>query len=235
MRATLTLERQAMDAFLKVHDDAVTGALTMFDRVIFRGYLSNLFPEGATARFLARQGVLPKDFAPFVEQTTAALKTHVQELAAAAGRPYEYLEAAPTKASGVSKEDRARALAERDAIQEGLICFFAVLEPCKSFVVHGDRATHKLVVRRQSRKCLHFYPYLLEAEIGFMHVRLQSWFPFDVQIYLNGRKQGAAQYRRRPALGADGQGRGQLLALLSGRSTDQSPFPGHLGARVGAR
>ena len=177
-----------MNAFLKVHEDEIAGALTMFDRVIFRGYLSNLFPEGAFARFLARQGVLLKDFAPFVEQTTAALKAHVQQLAEAAGRPYEYLESATTKASGVSKEDRARAMAERDAIHAGLICIFAVLEPCKSFVVHGDRATHKLVVRRQSRKCLHFYLYFLDAEFGFMHVRLQSWFPFDVQIYLNGRE-----------------------------------------------
>ena len=177
-----------MDEFLQVHQDAVEGTLTMFDRLIFRGYLSQLFPEGAFARFLTRNGVLLKDFAPFVQRTSAELKAHVEQLAQEAGRPYEYLAAATTKASGESKEDRARAIAARDGITAGLICVFAVVEPCQSFVVQGHRATQKLVVKRQRRKCLHFYLYFLDAEFGFMHVRLQSWFPFDMQVYINGRE-----------------------------------------------
>ena len=177
-----------MDEFLKVHQAAIEGTLTMFDRLIFRGYVSNLFLEGAFACFLARNGVLLKDFGGFVQQTSAALKAHVQQLAQAAGRPYEYLTSASTKASGQSKEDRARLIAERDQVTEGLIGVFAVLEPCQSFVVQGDQASGKLVVRRKPRKCLHFYLYFLDAEFGFMHVRLQSWFPFDLQVYLNGRE-----------------------------------------------
>jgi hypothetical protein len=141
-----------MDEFLKVHEATIEGTLTMFDRVIFRGYISNLYPDGAFARFLARNGVLLKDFSGFVQQASADLKAHVQQLAEAAGRPYEYLAAASTKASGQSKEDRARLIAERDHLTEGLICVFAVLEPCQSFVVQGDRASGKLVVRRKPRK-----------------------------------------------------------------------------------
>jgi hypothetical protein len=163
-----------MDEFLKVHQAAIEGTLTMLDRLIFRGYVSNLLPEGVFARFLARNGVLLKDFAGFVQQTTAALKVHVLQLAQAAGRPYEYLAAASTKASGASKEDCARLIAERDQVTEGLICVFAVLEPCQSFVMQGDRASSKLVVRRKPRKCLHFYRYFLDAEFGVMQVRLQS-------------------------------------------------------------
>ncbi len=177
-----------MDDFLQAHEDAIEGTVTMFDRLIFRGYLSNLFPDGAFARFLRANGVLLKDFGVFAEQTSAGLKAHVEQLAAAAGRPYEYLESATTKASGESKEDRARAIATRDHLGEGLICVFAVVEPCQSFSVQGNRAAQKLVVTRKRRKCLHFYLYFLDAEFGFMHVRLQSWFPFDLQVYINGRE-----------------------------------------------
>jgi hypothetical protein len=88
-----------MDDFLKTHADAIEGTLTMFDRLIFRGYLSNLFPDGAFARFLSANGVLLKDFSGFVQQTSVELKAHVEQLAADAGRPYEYLESATTKAS----------------------------------------------------------------------------------------------------------------------------------------
>ena len=37
------------------------------------------------------------------------------------------------------------------------------------------------------RKCLHYYFYYLDREFGLMHVRLESWLPFSIQVYVNGR------------------------------------------------
>jgi hypothetical protein len=50
---------------------------------------------------------------------------------------------------------------------------------------------------RQRRKCLHFYLYLIDPEMGFMHVRIQSWFPFLIQIYVNGREWLSRQLDKR--------------------------------------
>jgi hypothetical protein len=177
-----------MKTFLSIHQDAIVGTLTMFDRVIFKGHLTMLFPDGAFARFLWRQGVLLKEFKPYVEGVTQELKAHAQEVARQADRPFIYLQSAMTKAKGQSKEDLARAIAEEDGITEGLICVFSVLEPCSTFSVRGNRKTHKLEVVRRRTKCLHFYFYLIDPELGFMHIRLQSWFPFSIQIYINGHE-----------------------------------------------
>jgi hypothetical protein len=87
----------------------------------------------------------------------------------------------------------ARRIAERDGIEEGLVCVLAVVEPCSSFAVRGNRETHKLEVVRKWRKCLHFYFYQIDPEFGWMHIRLQSWFPFTIQIYVNGRERLARQ------------------------------------------
>jgi hypothetical protein len=111
---------------------------------------------------------------------------HIQGLAAVAGRPYEYLARNYTKATGHSKEDLARQIAERDWITSGLICAFAALEPCWSFDVVGDRATHRLQVVRRKRVCRQFYLYLIDDQLGFCHIKLQSWFPFEIQIWCNG-------------------------------------------------
>lgn len=43
------------------------------------------------------------------------------------------------------------------------------------------------MVRRKT-KCLHFYFYYLDAEPGFIHIRLQSRFPFQIQVYVKGRE-----------------------------------------------
>jgi hypothetical protein len=186
-----------MTPFETLHQEQLLGKLTHFDRLIFKGHLTSLFPDGAFRSFLSRQGVLLKEFGRYVERATDEIKAHAQELAKESGRPYEYLANASTKASGFSKEERARAIASRDGVREGLVAVFSTLEPCTSFGVRGNRASHRLEVVRQRRKCLHFYFYFLDPEFGFMHVRLQSWFPFEVQVYVNGREWLGRQLDRR--------------------------------------
>jgi hypothetical protein len=176
-----------MENFLKIHQDAVVGTLSTFDRMIFKGHLTRFYPQGSFGVFLWRQGVPLKGFAGYVERVTRTLKEHARGVAEEAGRPFEYLASATTKRSGTSKEDLAREIAERDGIDTGLVCVFSVLEPCKSFAVQGNRASHRLEVVRRQRKCLHFYFYFLDPEFGLIHVRLQSWFPFEIQVYVNGR------------------------------------------------
>jgi len=181
-----------METFLSIHQDDIVGTLSMFDRMIFKGYLTGFFPKGAFGAYLWRKGVLLKDFSALVQERTRELKAHLEGLAEKAGRPVQYLASAKT-----SKEDLARTIAERDGITEGLVCVFSALETCMSFDVQGNRTTHKLEVVRRQRKCLHHYLYYQDTEFGLMHIRLQSWFPFDIQVYINGREWLARQLDQR--------------------------------------
>jgi hypothetical protein len=56
--------RQAMQTFLSVHPDEITEALSTFDRLISKGHLSGLCPQGAFARFLNSQHILLKASPP---------------------------------------------------------------------------------------------------------------------------------------------------------------------------
>jgi hypothetical protein len=38
------------------------------------------------------------------------------------------------------------------------------------------------------RECLHLYHYYIHPVLGFMHTRIQTWFPFSIQLCLNGRE-----------------------------------------------
>lgn len=186
-----------MDAFQNRFADSIIGQVTTTDRMIFKGHLTGFFPEGAFARFLSQERILLKEFGAFALRATADLKTHAMATAAAEGRPFEYLGKAQTRKTGRSKEDLAREIAQRDGITKGLICVFSTVELCRTFTVRGNRKTHRLDVVREKRKCLHFYFYFMDPEFGFMHVRVQSWFAFDVQVYINGREWLAVQMKRR--------------------------------------
>src|SRR5919107_5987907 len=106
-------------------------------------------------------------------------------------RPVEYLAGASTHRSGSSKE--ARAIAERDGVTQGLVCVLSVVEPCRSFAVAPNRQTRRLEVVRRPRKCLHYYLYRIDPEFGWMPVRLQTWAPYEMQVYVNGREWLARQ------------------------------------------
>jgi hypothetical protein len=192
----LFVTMQKRTAFEILHEDEIIGKLTMPDRVIFKGHLGFRHP-GNLAVFLSRSGVLLKDFGRFAEKQTERIKAGARQVAEDAGRPYIYLDSPHTARSGQSKEQIAREIAERDGVREGLIGVLAVVEPCSAFDVRGNRKTHRLEVVRRNRKCLHFYFYLMHPEFGFMHVRLQSWFPFGIQIYINGREWLCRQLDRR--------------------------------------
>ena len=163
------------------------GVLVGFDRLIFHGHLMAFFSPGAMERYLARAGVLIKDLKDFLPRKSEEILLAAKRFAADHGRPYTYLEGASTRASGDPKLEKARAIAERDHIREGLICVFSVLENCSSFKTRFCPKAGHPVIARAPRKCLHLYFYFLDREFGFIHVRLQTWFPFQIQVYINGR------------------------------------------------
>jgi hypothetical protein len=168
-----------MQAFIEKHKDLITSPLGCFDRVIFKGYLPLSRPE-VMERFLDAKGVLIKDLKPFVLEQSERICEHAETLASRAGRPFIFQE---TK---LRKEDYARDLAKTDGILDGLICVFRALEPCQSFkMAFGDKRPRLVSA---TRKCLFYYFYFLDREFGLMHIKLQSWFPFTVQIYVNGHE-----------------------------------------------
>lgn len=177
-----------MTSFQTILETAILGKLITFDRMIFHGHLTGFFGRNAFKRFLSSQGILLKDFAGYVQKVTTSVKAHLEAIADKAGRPRIYLQGAFTAKKGRSKEDMARKIAEEDGIKSGLVCMFSTLESAWSFDVQGNRKAQKLEVVRKERKCLHYYLYYIDPRFGFMHVRMSTWFPFQVQVYINGRE-----------------------------------------------
>lgn len=181
-----------MQSFLTRHASEVKGVLTGFDRVRFRGTIRWLASVQGLGTFLHHQRVLLKDFKVYAQGLTEQIKRSAHGLAQHEQRPLHYL-----PSSGLRKEDLARHIAERDGVTDGLVCVLTAVEPCHTLTVGPNRDTRRLEVRAQPGKCLHLYFYLIDRELGWLNVRLQTWFPFTVQIVINGREWLARQLCRR--------------------------------------
>lgn len=183
-----------MRAFLARFGSAISAVLSGFDRVVFRGTLPSLMRTNGMDFFVHDAGIHPLQFKDYAQEVTERVKQASLLEAEKAGRPIEYLEAA-----SVDKEARARKLLKEHPIQRGLICAFKVLEPCWTFEYHRSANLKERGFRARAGKCLHLYKYILHPKFGFMNARIQTWFPFNIQVCINGREWLARQLEDRGA------------------------------------
>ena len=168
--------------FLELLGEKVYGVLAGLDRIRFRGTLRCLANSAGINRFTGSVGVLLKDFGAFAEERTRVVRAACEAHANAQGTPIHYL-----RSSRVDKEALARSIAAARGVRNGPICLFSVVEPCMAPCVRGNRQTKELELEMVERKCIYLYGYFDHPQVGFGHVRLQTWLPFTVNICLNGR------------------------------------------------
>jgi hypothetical protein len=180
-----------MKAFVQRHCASVIGILNGFDRVLFRGTHRLLATAKGMMNYLWDKQVPLKEFGDWSEELTRQMRAESEQVAHDAGRPVQYV-----NDSSLRKEEIACRIAARDKIEWGLVCVLTAVEPCWSYNLRRDRSAKKLVLVSQQRKCLHLYHYLMHEDLGLMHVRVQTWLPFNVRICINGRSWLARQMDR---------------------------------------
>ena len=171
-----------MNTILEQYKDKINGTFSFFDRMIIKGHILQLFSLSGRKFFLSSLNVLLKDFSAYANQATSLIVSHVENMAVSQNRPLIYL-----TSSKLPKEQRALEVLKSDPVSEGLVCILSVVENCQTFQP-VKQENGLLELRSVTRKCKYYYFYFLDRNFGFMHVKLQTWFPFMVQVYINGRE-----------------------------------------------
>ncbi len=171
-----------MNRFVGKYNAKLLGVISGFDRLVFRGSLRKIaYPFGMQGYLWANQ-VLLKDFGTHVQEISGRVKEAALRCVQEAGRTVQYLQS-----SKDDKEEIARAMARKDKIAEGPVCALTCVEPCWGFDIQRHRETKKLDLVQRSRKCLYVYQYWQHPVLGWLNARIETWFPFSIQICMNGR------------------------------------------------
>ena len=174
--------------FIQRHQADVIGVLHGWDRLRFQGTLRSLYYPPVMEHYLRQAGVLWKDFKTFATGLTDRVRQAAAAWAQECHRPLIYLPSSRTNKEQVALEAR-----ERQPVSSGLVAVLSCVEPCRTWFARGNRATKKLELKLQWGKCVHLYFYLLHQQLGWLSVRLQTWFPFLIQVCINGREWLAQQ------------------------------------------
>lgn len=181
-----------MDQFLARFGTLVTSVLSGLDRLVFRGTLIALMRPRGMHCFLRRADIRFLDFPRYAREVTEELKAASLREAEDGGRPVRYL-----RSARICKEDLARRIAAEHPVDQGLVCAFRTVEPCTSFEYHRSKDPQERGLKPRQRKCLHIYKYYVHPRFGWVCARIQTWFPFAIQICLNGREWLAQEFQRK--------------------------------------
>src|SRR4029077_13219249 len=82
----------------------------------------------------------------------------------------------------IRKEDVvARVLVVRGD-RPGLVHIISAMEACDTYKPWHDKHTHRTFLRPDTGKCLHYYFYFIDAELGLIYLRVPTWCPFRLQF-----------------------------------------------------
>ena len=173
-----------MDSFVQKFAGKIKGVISGFDRIVFKGCLRPLmFAEGAMA-FLRSRGVLNKDYKTWVmAQSEALMETANNYARSTCGRGITPIASCNERKEKIA-HDRQSAL----GIKRGLIGVWSCVEACSTYHASYDAQAGFPQLRSKYSRCNHLYFYYDHADYGFLSVRLQTWFPYGIQIALNGRE-----------------------------------------------
>jgi hypothetical protein len=132
---------------------------------------------------LFETGIRLLDYKDYALETSEAVKAAALAETRAEERPVLFL-----RSSRGSKEEIARRFLAEQPTEQGPICALYAVEPCRSFEYLRSKDTTERGFRLANRKCLHVYQYRIHPRFGFMNARIQTWFPFSIQICMNGRE-----------------------------------------------
>jgi hypothetical protein len=179
-----------MNDFIARYEKELSGSLSGFDRLVFMGTLWRNRLSGLKG-YLWAHHLGAKDFGAHAEQMSKRVKEAAVAPMLAAHRPVIYLNSGQE-----DKQKMALQIAAEDGVVAGPICALTAVELASSYAIRRNRTTHQPELQTAWRKCLHVYQYWMHPQLGFLSVRLQTWFPFPIHVYMNGREWLAQQMNR---------------------------------------
>ena len=180
-----------MELITERYQEKISGVLSCYDRVIVTGTIPGIcFADGMTS-YLYSKGISIFDYPKFAEPYKNKLRENAEKLAKENGIAIEFV-----KNSKARKEDIVRKAIEKNGKKEGLLHILSAMEMCPTYQPWHDKQTGKTFLKGATSKCLHYYFYFQDEELGYGYIRVPTWCPFRLQIYFNGHGLLANELKR---------------------------------------
>ncbi len=173
------------------YEKNIQGQLSCFDRIILFGTFGNIAYPDVMAWQLKQADCKLIDYTKgFANELRLEIRDHVEDLAAREGIAIEHVNTQERKESLIAKVLKKR------GEHTGIVHIISAMERCSCFKVGKNYKTGFLQLQWDIGKCLHYYIYFIDEEFGLCYMRIPTWAPCRLQVYLNGHNWLARQMQK---------------------------------------
>ena len=170
-----------MELLTTTYQNRIGGVLSCFDRIILTGTLPQIcYSQGMTS-YLYTNGIRIFDYPKFAEPFKNDLRANAEQHAKDNGVEVEFV-----AKSHIRKEDLVKKVLDKRGTHPGLVHIISAMESCGSYKPWHDKKSGKTFLKGSQSKCLHYYFYFIDAYLGYGYIRVPTWCPFKLQVYING-------------------------------------------------
>jgi hypothetical protein len=170
----------------------IAGVIECLDRVVITGTLPTACYADGMTRFLYAHQIRIFDYFDFTKPLKDGIHKNAKRLAAEAGLEIEFIR----KSRSFRKEERVQEILKERGDHPGLVHVFSAMESCTSYKPWHDKSTHRTFLKPDGGRCLHYYFYFIDEELGLCYLRVPTWCPFRLQFYFNGHNWLARQLEK---------------------------------------
>jgi len=180
-----------MTTFVERHANNIRGVLSCFDRVVITGTHPAICHAGAMESYLRAGNIRIFDYTKWAEPLRNEIRENAEHIAAENNLEIDFI-----RRKDFRKEQRIKEIVAQRGDHPGLVHVFSAMETCSSYKPWHDKKTHKTFLKYTNAKCLHYYFYFIDEELGLCYLRVPTWAPFRLQFYFNGHNQLAIKLKQ---------------------------------------
>ena len=170
-----------MDLLTTTYREQISGTLSCFDRILIRGTLPKICYAGGMTSHLYSKGIKIFDYGPYASSLRDQVRANAESVAKSNGIEIEYV-----SRSTIRKEDLVKKVLDKRGYHCGLVHIISAMERCSCYYPWYDKTSGKSHLMWRQGKCIHYYFYFIDPHLGYGYIRVPTWSPFQLQVYLNG-------------------------------------------------
>jgi hypothetical protein len=144
------------------------------------------------AAYLTGRRIRLFDYPRWAEPFREQLRENAEALARENGLEIEFV-----RRKNFRKEARVAAILRQRGDAPGLVHVFSAMEACPTYKPWHDKKNHTTFLKHDTGRCLHYYFYFIDRDLGLCYLRVPTWAPFRLQFYMNGHNWLARQLEKK--------------------------------------
>jgi hypothetical protein len=181
-----------MSLLTERYADKINNVLSCYDSIIIQGTLPGLCYAKGMTNYLNFNQIRIFDYPRWAEPLREQIRENAERLAIENSIHIQFL-----RSHQIRKEEIVEKVLKQRGDKPGLVHILSAMESCQTYKPWHDKQSGKTYLQPDQGKCLHYYFYFIDEELGLCYLRVPTWCPFRLQFYFNGHNWLATQLKKK--------------------------------------